>query len=107
MEKLIKNMMLAASVSEKDLKGQGRIKTDFGETLSWEYLCYARENEIKFHQKTFILYGENDNLTDFETIKFFAEKIGSKLTVMKDGGHFFHTQPQMEFLDKWIEDNLV
>lgn len=106
MEKLIKNMMLAASVSEKDLKEQGRIKTDFGETLSWEYLCYVRENEIKFHQKTFILYGENDNLTDFETIKFFAEKIGAKLTLMKSGEHFFHTQPQMEFLDKWIEDNL-
>lgn len=84
---------------------QGQIKTDFGETLSWEYLCYVRENEIKFKKKSFILYGEKDNLTDFETIKFFAEKIGAKLTVMKGGEHFFHTQPQMEFLDKWIEDN--
>ena len=32
----------------------------------------------------------------------FAKQVGAKLTVMKDGEHWFHTEEQMSFLDDWI-----
>lgn len=103
MEKLICNMMIWANVSEKELKEKREIHTDFGETLSWEYLCYVRENPIRWEIPACILYGENDNLTSLETISNFASKTGAKLTVMKNGEHWFHTKEQMDFLDEWIK----
>jgi len=39
MEQLIVDMMSWANVSEKELSERKEIPTDFGETLSWEYLC--------------------------------------------------------------------
>lgn len=105
MEKLICNMMIWANVSERVLKEKREIHTDFGETLSWEYLCYVRENPIRWNIPTCILYGENDNLTSLETISNFASKTGAKLTVMKNGEHWFHTKEQMDFLDEWIKSS--
>lgn len=103
MEKLICNMMIWANVSERELKEKREIHTDFDETLSWEYLCYVRENPIRWNIPTCILYGENDNLTSLETISNFASKTGAKLAVMKNGEHWFHTKEQMDFLDEWIK----
>ena len=104
MEKLIKDMMTWANVDETELEEKGTIETDFGQTLSWEYLCFVRANPIKWNIPTQILYGDMDNLTSFETISKFADETGSTLTIMKDGEHWFHTEEQMRFLDKWIEE---
>ena len=38
MERLIRNMMQWANVTEDDLQKQKEIPTSFGETLSWAYL---------------------------------------------------------------------
>lgn len=104
MEKLMSNMMIWANVTEDELMEKKEIPTDFGETLSWKYLCYVRNNLIKWNIPTYILYGENDNLTSFETISEFSNKIGATLTVMKNGEHWFHTDKQMKFLDEWIAE---
>ena len=48
------------------------------------------------------LYGERDELTDMRTITEFAEKSGAALTVMPGGEHWFHTDEQLRFLDRWI-----
>lgn len=102
MEKLIADMMIWSNVTEDELKSKKEIQTDFGETLSWEYLCYVREHPIVWTVPTHILYGEKDNLTSYETISEFANRIKASLTVMKNGEHWFHTEEQMKFLDKWI-----
>ena len=102
MQQLILYMMKCAGVSEKELSQRGEIKTDFGETLSWEYLCYVREHPIKWQIPTEILYGENDNLTSLETVTAFAERTGAELTVMSGGEHWFHTEEQMRFLTEWL-----
>ena len=102
MERLITNMMIWSNVTEKELCSKKEISTDFGETLSWEYLWYVRKHPIKWNTPTCILYGANDNLTSRETISEFAEQTGAVLTVMNDGEHWFHTDKQMEFLDDWI-----
>ncbi|MGN0807440.1 MAG: alpha/beta hydrolase [Candidatus Coproplasma sp.] len=104
MEKLITDMMTWANVTESELKSKGEIPTNFGETLSWEYLCYVRNNPIEWSIPTCILYGERDNLTSIDTMTQFANQIGATLTVMKSGEHWFHTDEQMEFLDNWIRN---
>ena len=106
MERLITDMMIWANVTEDELCSKKEISTDFGETLSWEYLCYVREHPIKWNIPTCILYGAKDNLTSIETISEFAEQTGAILTVMNDGEHWFHTEEQMEFLDNWIRNSV-
>ena len=102
MEKLIADMIMWSNVTEDAIKSKKEIQTDFGETLSWEYQRYVREHPIVWTVPTHILYGEKDNLTSYETISEFADRIGATLTVMKDGEHWFHTDAQMKFLDNWI-----
>ena len=63
MEKLIADMMSWANVSEQSLEEKQNVETDFGETLSWQYLTYVRNHPIGWNVPTEILYGENDNLT--------------------------------------------
>lgn len=107
LEKLICDMMMWAGVSEEELREKKTVPTNFGETLSWEYLCYVRENPIEWRIPTKILYGSNDNLTSLDTMREFAQKIGASLTVMNGGEHWFHTAEQMAFLDKWIRTEVL
>ena len=102
MEKLIRNMMLWAHVSEEELREKKTIQTAFGETLSWEYLSYVRNQPLHWAVPTEILYGAQDNLTTLETITDFAMSHGAGLTVMETGEHWFHTPEQMSFLDAWL-----
>lgn len=102
MEKLISDMMMWANVSEQELQEKQTIETEFGETLSWEYLSYVKNNPIQWDVPTDILYGSKDNLTSTETVTEFAREHNATLTVMENGEHWFHTKEQMEFLDNWL-----
>ncbi len=104
MEALICNMMQWANVTEQELAEQREIATDFGETLSWEYLCYVRKHPIIWNVPTCILYGEHDNLTSLETVSAFVKQHRAGLTVMPGGEHWFHTEEQMQFLNHWIRE---
>ena len=104
METLILTMMRSLNVTEAELSEKCEIATDFGETLSWRYLCYVREHPVSWRVPTAILYGENDNLTSMETILAFARRHNARLTVMPGGEHWFHTAEQMHFLDDWLRD---
>lgn len=106
MEGLILRMMGWAKVSEDELREKGTIPTDFGEPLSWDYLCYVRSHPIRWTVPTEILYGGRDDLTDRETITAFAEAHGCRLTVMEDGEHWFHTPEQLAFLAAWIRETM-
>ena len=105
MERLITDMIHWAGVTEDELKEKKEIQTTFGETLSWDYLCYVRKNPITWTIPTHILYGEKDNLTSYETISNFAKQINATLTVLENGEHWFHTEEQMKFLDDWIKQS--
>lgn len=106
MARLIADMMTWANVTEPELRDRQEIPTAFGETLSWEYLCYAREHPVRWHTPTDILYAGNDHLTSHDTISAFARKTGASLTVMPDGEHWFHTPEQLAFLDRWLQGRL-
>ena len=103
MEKLITDMMGRARVTETELRECGVVHTDFGEDLSWEYLCYVREHPVDWHIPTDILYGSGDELTSIDAITAFARAHHAGLTVMEHGEHWFHTEEQMRFLDHWIK----
>lgn len=104
MERFILDMMCWANVSEKDLYEKGEIPTDFGETLSWKYLCFVRENPIVWNVPTEILYAGNDNLVSYQTVNQFISSHNAHLTVMKNGEHWFHTEEQLAFLDSWMKN---
>lgn len=103
MERLIRDMMSWAGVTEQQLREQGEIAADFGETLSWEYLCFARENPVHWDIPTEILYAGRDNLTSRQTVERFAKEHNAALSVMENGEHWFHTDEQLAFLYSWVE----
>lgn len=104
MEKLIRDMMGWAGVTEEQLKETGEIPTAFGETLSWKYLIYATEKRItKWDSPTTILYAGKDHLTTRQTVEDFARRFGCMVTVMENGEHWFHTEEQLAVLDAWIQ----
>jgi pimeloyl-ACP methyl ester carboxylesterase len=106
MERLILDMMSGAGVSEEELREKGEIPTSFGETLSWEYLCYVRSRPIVWNVPTEILYAEGDALTSRQTVEQFANTHNARLTAMKNGEHWFHTEEQLAFLGEWMDSVL-
>lgn len=106
MEQLILDMMNWANINEETLCEKKEISTEFGETLSWKYLCFVRENPIIWNIPTEILYGEKDNLTSYETVDKFIKNHNAHLTVMKNGEHWFHTEEQLIFLNNWLKKSL-
>lgn len=107
MEKLICDMMMWAGVTENELRDKKTIPTEFGETLSWDYLSYVRDNPIQWTMPTYILYGSKDHLTSLDTIQSFARGIGAPVTIMDGGEHWFHTKEQMDFLDQWVKSATI
>ena len=77
---------------------------DFGEDLSWEYLCFVREHPVRWNVPTDILYGSKDNLTSIDIMTAFAQAHHASLTILDGGDHWFHTDAQIQFLDHWIRD---
>lgn len=102
MERLILDMIGWAGVTEKLLRAKGEIPTNFGQTLSWQYLSWVREHPLSGWQApTSILYAEQDNLTARETVTAFAKAHGAELDVYKPGEHWFHTPEQLDKLREW------
>jgi len=104
MKRLIQNMMKRANVSEEELRNKSKIETSFGETLSWNYYEFIRNNPIeKWDNKTFILCGENDDITEKDILDSFVRKYNCNLEVLKNGEHWFHTTEQLVFVENWIQ----
>lgn len=97
MERVILDMMKSANVSEHELREKGEI-----DSLSWEYLCFVRDNPINWDIPTEILYAGRDNITSRQTIDEFIRTHDAELTVMENGEHWFHTDEQMAFLKGWL-----
>ena len=104
MELLIKNRMQLASVTEERLRREKEIPTNWGQPLSWDYLCYARQNRIRrWDRPTNILYAGGDDMTARETVDSFVRKFHCGLSVMDKGEHWFHTEEQLRVMKNWEE----
>lgn len=106
MEQLILDRMRWAGVSEAELQAKGEIPTEWGDPLSWRYLCYVRERPLQWDVSTEILYGDQDGLTGRQTVDAFVRSHPARLTVMAGGEHWFHTAEQLAFLDGWLRNVL-
>lgn len=107
LERLIMDMISWAGTSEEELEKRKVIPVDFGDDLSWDYLQYVRNNKVSWNAPTEILYGRLDHLQSMECMYAFAEQTHSGITIMENGEHWFHTDEQMRFLDKWIKDKAI
>ena len=104
MKILIENLMKVSNVNYEKLKQEKIIKTNFGQDLIFEYYEYVKNHPIeKWNSNTKILYGENDNLQSENLIKDFSKNFNCKLSIMKNGEHFFHTKEQLEFYKNWLD----
>ena len=105
MKHIIDNMMSSCSVTEKELEEQKEIKTDFGQTLYWDYYLYVKNNQIEiWNKKTFILYGSKDNMQSEKLIKEFSIKNNINLDILENGEHFFHTKEELKYYNDWINN---
>lgn len=104
MKIIIENMMLWSNTTEKELNEKQEIKTDFGQTLYWDYYLYVKENPItNWNKKTYILYGNKDNMQNESVIKDFSNEFNCDLTIFKNGEHYFHTEEQLNFYNDWLD----
>lgn len=105
MKHIIDNMMSSCSVTEKELEERKEIKTDFGQTLYWDYYLYVKNNPIEtWNKKTFILYGRKDNMQSEKLIKEFSIKNDINLNILENGEHFFHTKEELKYYNYWINN---
>jgi hypothetical protein len=106
MERIIENMMNQFQVTEQQLKDEKKIETPY-ETLDWDYYSHVKANPIKsWNQPTSILYGENDNLCEYDVILAFTNQNHCDLEVEKGGEHWFHTAEQLDFFRDWVKQKL-
>lgn len=107
MKKLIEDMLKWSSATIEELEEKKIVYTPMREPLTWKYYHYVVENPVvSWPSPTKILYGNSDNLTKLGTIQSFAAKHGAELTVLEDGEHWFHTEEQVAYLNKWLEENI-
>ena len=105
MKVIIDNMMLWSNTTEEELKTKQEIRTNFGQTLYWDYYEYVKENPITNWDKlTYILYGDKDNMQERSIIQEFTSKFQSELLIVEDGEHYFHTEEQLEIYKKWLDE---
>lgn len=107
MERTITDLMKLANVSQNQLESQKEIKTDFGQTLSWEYYCFACNNPVKpICSDTEILFATNDNIVPFDTVKYFAENNKCNLTLLKGAEHWIHSQNDVKQMEEWEKKHI-
>lgn len=105
MEMVIDNLMLLSNVTVADLEEKLEIKTRFGQTLYWDYYLYVKNNKItNWDKDTYILYGDNDNIQDINTIKKFSTSFKCNLLLLNGGEHYFHTEEQLNYYIKWLNE---
>lgn len=108
MKTIIDNMMLWSNTTEKELKEKQEVKTDFGQTLYLDYYKYVKDNPItNWNKKTYILYGNKDNMQNEDIIKNFSNKFNCDLSILDGGEHYFHTEEQLKFYKEWLSKVII
>ena len=106
MQNVIETLMQYANVTVETLRREKVIKTNFGETLYYDYYEYVLNNPIeKWDFNTHIIYGEKDNVQSYDLIKKFGEKFSCDIFYAKNCNHNFSNQNEIENYVNWL--NLV
>ncbi len=106
MERIIHNLMDYCHISEEEFRERVLVENDM-EPLYFPYYEYVRKNPVtKWKHQTYILRGENDTLCEYAYVKSFADRFGCEMTVQKNGGHWFHTEEELDFFRNWLRERL-
>lgn len=107
MKRIITNMMKWFNINEGQLKNQQTVETPIGQNLYWDYYCYVKDNPIDiWDNPTNILYGSKDDLCEREFVFEFVERFKCNIVVMDEGEHYFHTEEQLKFFEKWLSNSI-
>ena len=64
--------------------------------------CFTNVLSFVTKDKTAVLYGSQDEMIPRRTVDEYCRRASASLTVMDGAVHWFHTEEQMRFLDRWI-----
>ena len=106
MENMIENMMRWAGVTESQLEAAREIPAASGQTLSWDYLCWVRQNPVRALCRTAVLYATGDELIPRCVIDAFTAANDCVLTVYDGGQHWLHMAAELDFMRRWEETEL-
>lgn len=108
MERVIQGMMSGFNVNEQRLKEERKIPLPIGKVLDWDYYSYVRQHpaDFRWDSPVSILYGSKDMISLREEIDSFSHKYNGRLTVLENGEHYFSSEEQLYFFEKWLDNNL-
>lgn len=109
MSSLIDKMMKAQGVSPEKLCTAREIPSPSGDALRYDYYLYAKEHtgdKLEWDTPTSVLYAGKDELVSRAETDAFIARSGAALTVFDNGGHWFHTEEELAFLDRWTRENI-
>lgn len=102
----IADLMRVSGVTEERLRAEKSIPTNFGQMLSWDYLCFARENPVAAFTDTRILYADGDEVIPRETVEKFSAENHCKTTILSGGEHWLHTEQDERAMGEWERKNI-
>lgn len=105
MNEFIENMMTYSSVSKEELKRENVINTDVGQ-LVWDDYQFTKNHPLIWDKPVSILVGQNDELSLSNQFKNFVKMSKSNLTVLENGEHFFHTEEQISYYSRWLQQTM-
>lgn len=105
MKRLIDNMMMWFNVSAERLEKEQEVATPIN-TLYWDYYQYVLRHPVEWDKPTALLYGAKDELCEYDVVNDFATRCHASITVLEDSKHFFHTEKQLNCLQKWLRNTI-
>lgn len=104
MHRMIKNMMQIEGITIEELRSNVRTSKRFGELLSWDFFQFVERKPIlNWNCPTEILYSGDNRLIEEKTVCEFCHRFRCGLTTMENGDHWLHTNSQLKFLEKWVQ----
>ena len=88
----------------RQLERQQIVSTPIGQDLYWDYYCFVKEPPIiKWSVPTYILKGDNDDLSESNVVFQFAERFSCKLNITIEAGHYLHNPTELDSINNWLE----
>lgn len=125
MEALIEGVMQSFGISKEQLKEEQTIETPIGMKLYWDYYSYVKEHPtiscvtvkqeeskeqskalFQWNHKTYILYGQKDEMCPQEIVEAFTKNHQCVLQIEPDTPHYFHTEGQLAVYKQWLRESI-
>lgn len=104
MKKLVENMFVWFNIDRQQLQQKKEITAPDSTKMYWDDYLYLKKHPVaRWDTPTWILYGENDQLSEGAVVQAFCQQFCAKMQVHSGGEHFFHTPEQLAFYSDWLK----